>query len=924
MLSQNQELSQKLSPQKQDLKLFENKKQSIKKVSSRQNKHHEYVLAQRPTANYIYYKKFNPEMRDFEGHSFKVNQLNAAEFQYLIDKDKLRWFQNDKEPDNFYMGFNNFPSIVETVSPVLKISKSKKDSFIDICEGGDRDVKIETSREQHFRNLWKEQPELILPAKKITYPKINGKIERVEKDIQIKQDITYVRKLLEDLKNLEEILKNNKGLPSSNICDLSYSVKDFLIIEKKQYTDLGEVLIVGYPAEMNTFFKVSVQDPNNSTKKISFIELLKRTVFEEHKKSETDRRIFNNGSVQLKENYCKLLVELHNVLLNETPEDQQKKINIDDFDDYYKLIKIGIRPAFLENLLKKKEEKDIINKVEEPMSFEEFDQLLNKILQNKIKGIFSRPNTKIRYVFFPFLKRSHQSLVNVKYEPLIYNVRELEPRHKPVLERILELIQTELPRRFNILKEGETSHTNFYTYYRYGDIFHIKTEYLHPTTNIEFYSHVFRRIIKLEELIYSCSILNDDNRRPFWSNVKFEYQARDYRIEDVEKTLNMKNTQIRKMSINNNINNINKQKRLSNYTEYPLSNNNIINNSNDSIYEQLKISKVIVLREYISSTYQLYTKNKNGKFYFIKLEPILDKLNFDNFLNPLLKGETVYNCLGEVTKNHLCNQPIFKVLIKEINNLLNLEEKKKINFFYNIWNFPVLRVIDNSKIKDRQFIGLTDKETIDFLKYINYINKFYSYQTYNIMNATEKINPDVAISNVVSPDKKKKCETSICDNYYYNFKVEFDLDKNKYLLVINNIKLLKDGHDTRYVIWVFINPSKKLESKKKISNFLDLNDPRIIEEIIKQIKKLKIYDPTKDFLGVNTYIPHDYKILHIHIFHNKKQETYQSFITNDNFISTETRLENLYNVLYKLKKSKTYYTNFQQYISFQNYFLDTL
>ena len=69
------------------------------------------------------------------------------------------------------------------------------------------------------------------------------------------------------------------------ICDLSYSVKDFLIIEKKEYTDLGEVLIVGYPAEMNTFFKVSVQDPHNSTKKISLIELLKRTVFEEHKKS---------------------------------------------------------------------------------------------------------------------------------------------------------------------------------------------------------------------------------------------------------------------------------------------------------------------------------------------------------------------------------------------------------------------------------------------------------------------------------------------------------------------------------------------------------------------------------------------------------------------------------------------------------------
>ena len=185
-------------------------RQSRKKSSSRQNKHQEYQLAQRPTSNYIYYKKYNPGKKTYSAHGFKVNQLNAAEFQYIVNENKLRWFQNKEKPGELYMGFDNFPSIVETVSPILKISKSKKGSFIDICEGGYEnveDIKIPT-REEHFDNLWKDQPELILPAKKITYPKINGEIVRVEENIQIKQDITYVKKLLqaEHQLNLIEII----------------------------------------------------------------------------------------------------------------------------------------------------------------------------------------------------------------------------------------------------------------------------------------------------------------------------------------------------------------------------------------------------------------------------------------------------------------------------------------------------------------------------------------------------------------------------------------------------------------------------------------------------------------------------------------------------------------------------------------------
>ena len=238
-------------------------------------------------------------------------------------------------------------------------------------------------------------------------------------------------------------------------------------------------------------------------------------------------------------------------------------------------------------------------------------------------------------------------------------------------------------------------------------------------------------------------------------------------------------------------------------------------------------------------------------------------------------------------------------------------------------------MIDNSKTLNRTFLGLTDKETKNFLKYINYMNQFYSYTTYNIMKASHQIGSN----NVI--DIKKNILDNITNNSSkndYNYHITFKLsefyndvnkkDEDEYLLVINQYDLKKPNK--KYIIWVYINDDEFKSKKKRFFNFLDLNDPRMIEIIIIKIKELKIYNPENDFLGVNTYMPHDFKNFHIHLLHNKKKYIYQSLTTEKNFIATESRLENLYNILYKLKKSKTYYENFKEYITFANYILDSL
>ena len=98
----------------------------------------------------------------------------------------------------------------------------------------------------------------------------------------------------------------------------------------------------------------------------------------------------------------------------------------------------------------------------------------------------------------------------------------------------------------------------------------------------------------------------------------------------------------------------------------------------------------------------------------------------------------------------------------------------------------------------------------------------------------------------------------------------------------------------------------------------------MIETIIKKITEHKIYNPENDFLGINTYIAQDMRNFHIHILHNKKNYAYKSLSTEKNFIITEDRMENLYNILYKLKKSKTYYENYQGYVSYAHYALESL
>ena len=95
------------------------------------------------------------------------------------------------------------------------------------------------------------------------------------------------------------------------------------------------------------------------------------------------------------------------------------------------------------------------------------------------------------------------------YVPALFNFRELKGKHKPILDKIKQHITKTLPKLYNIT-ESEEDYNLFYSNYKYGEIFCIRTEYLHTLSNIFQFSYKYQITITLEELIYMVSFLTKE------------------------------------------------------------------------------------------------------------------------------------------------------------------------------------------------------------------------------------------------------------------------------------------------------------------------------------------------------------------------------------------------------------------------------
>jgi len=288
------------------------------------------------------------------------------------------------------------------------------------------------------------------------------------------QDVSYILKSIEQV---HKILKNEE-IQGEEICD--YTEREKLIINTDITIGDKKVVIIGSPdpKRMNLYLK------------------------EENYKDILDNELKNSL------NYTKEIVKLYNHL---------KGTTYDSIDE-----------IFLKALNKDILQFDFLYNSLDNVTYDK-NSLLTSI-KDKIKffsnNLLNLPLIKITYIFHIFVESDEQD----KYKPLILSIRDIKPEHTVILKKVLQLIQTDIPSIFELDK----TKANFYSYYQYGEFFHIKTDYIHPMVDYYDYQYRFNISITLEELIYQSQLKDDNTKELFLKKIPLKYYVRNWRLEQLE------------------------------------------------------------------------------------------------------------------------------------------------------------------------------------------------------------------------------------------------------------------------------------------------------------------------------------------------------------------------------------------------------
>jgi hypothetical protein len=270
--------------------------------------------------------------------------------------------------------------------------------------------------------------------------------------------------------------------------------------------------------------------------------------------------------------------------------------------------------------------------------------------------LFSRPNCRIKYQFLLFKKGP-----NGRYDFLLKNVRELTKKHTGVLEKVLELIQKEIPGRFGLLLPGEKNYENFYSYTELGKLFSIVTEFLHPTTRLETFAYLYKQRIMLEELIYSSNLTTSDDN-PFFSMKKFEYPIKNFNLTENDDE----------------------------FTDENLDDNTPRTFQNGGANINLTDVTIVFCNLVSSFDVEIIYKDKSGQFWRLVLQANLrqlEELKAKTYLLPKLKEFVHSSELETMYLPKIANLSIYEV--KEHQNISTNIFKKSSSL--PLWNFPVIR-----------------------------------------------------------------------------------------------------------------------------------------------------------------------------------------------------------------------------------------
>ena len=556
--------------------------------------------------------------------------------------------------------------------------------------------------------------------------------------------------------------------------------------------------------------------------------------------------------------------------------------------------------------------------------FETFKTIFQENFKNYFNTIgnkyLEKPITRIRYTFIILEEHNYVS-GSIKLVPAIFNIRQLELKHLPILERLNDIIKLELPYKFGIINKTDydagLKYELFNSYYKYVNFFHITTEYIHMMSNFTDYAHNLKDCITLEEIIYSVS-REKELGFPLFSQLRIDYKIRDYRVINNSDNLSHKqkptsldrngNTQVggsrSKISRKNN------QMNMGTFTEERELLNNIV---------------ILLMYEDIYSVYTFIYKNKSdGKFRKMKI-----KANLINIKNNIEK----YIALSKITtkgskriKNvYSCKNEYIKLLQFQLtDNIKNFIILEDVEFKEDDIRFIFMQGFITSK----KLEGITKTEPLSIKYFYNtelLKDKSPDLQIYNIYNEEP-----ILIQNYKQTVAYIKQNTQIpqnCNRNKYNnnrehFKncsdilgitdcvincIHFNVNNCGYdfIEIIDKKDGLVSEEDNNYVSrgkrikseitkkTVYVIPTRGRDTSY-LGNFLELGKEHL--SMLEEFKKIYKKDNSVCFLHRGSIFPIFY-CLHFHIIQYDLYNRKYPGTNIGTFINQEMHIQTIINIL---------------------------
>lgn len=850
-------------------------------------------------------------------HYIRPCELAVDILQYAVNTHKAKLI-HDEHGD--YLAFENFPTLqIETVDEGT-YKDTRREGFYNALEDASTLTKI-PYEEQLLQYL---TTNTYYNAIKILDPTSNTYIDTVSK-----QDITYVRNIANSLLESCDFYPAPAEIKITRPEQLKYDLADldlkYIILESLMLASpiqkTEEYLICGYPDKSKMTNSLTIRTNPEINKALSDIYNTHKTIF------------------------ARLFAEMHNQTIPRDKPEQMINLtsleNLDkpDFRDKLELYKFmkSINITYFEDWVKQNEQLDPFNpnawinssdftsKIEfmKAYGLEDYaryieDEIAKTCLTpdertiqlaniDKVKHAYktyvnellleylNKPMTRIRYHFLIYRidrSASNGNTSKLTLLPVVFNIKQLESRHKPLLEKVLDLIQTRLPAIFGILegsRNGLDRYKLFHSYVNYGDYFYVSTEYLHTMSNISHYAYKYENSMELEELIYSLSSTPTVSGNPFWQELKITYQLKTFRvtlsqpITELQDNNNRANSTIGNNRTARNIKRTMRQNKTSSsntldeylngtimmiyeksYQQYVI----IYKDLNDNIFKLLEVkSNLASLKKDMLEQIRILNQQPHSES---KDKSIVRYVNYQGNIFRVIRARRFTKEDMQLIKK---NNPLIAKIIKK-----PFSEKT-----ISIKNMIKTQLLDNGFLEDLQVVNVAYYKPIIYFNCI--MNQEYLSALLNYKNTGYSKNPR----------KQFKDIGNFSDIYgIYG-------DTNTLVNPFNcGYNIVEVGDNHRKVIWIL--PFSK--ESEYLRNFTSLNNNHIL--LLETIKKLYLERGNLCFVHIQS--THIYGTLHFHItnYDDYNSRKYPTEIQGSSIIK-EINISQLINVILL---NPNYYNNY--------------